>query len=123
VSSGRTRSNANLRPFKPGQSGNPGGRPKSLANRVRELVGDDGEQLARFMLDILNDEAVPRKERIDAATWLADRGWGRPTTTIATEAAEPVSTTVIVESIASQAPRAQLEKAEPDVTDAEYEES
>jgi hypothetical protein len=30
----------------PGVSGNPGGCPKGLSRRVRELVGDDGEAIA-----------------------------------------------------------------------------
>ena len=33
--------------FTPGMSGNPGGCPKGLARRVRELVGDDGHAIAR----------------------------------------------------------------------------
>lgn len=37
-----------------GQSGNPGGRAKGLQRRVRELVGDDGERIAAFLLDVLN---------------------------------------------------------------------
>jgi hypothetical protein len=36
----------------PGQSGNPGGRPRGLARRVRELVGDDGELILQFMVDV-----------------------------------------------------------------------
>src|SRR5690242_1370126 len=37
--SGETAGRKNLRPFKPGQSGNPGGRPKNtLLRRVRELL-------------------------------------------------------------------------------------
>lgn len=63
--------------FVPGNNGNPGGRPKGLAKRVRELVGNDGETLAEFMLEILNNPAEKTKERMDAATWLADRGWGK----------------------------------------------
>jgi hypothetical protein len=33
------------RGFTPGVSVSPGGRPKGLARRVRELVGDNGEKL------------------------------------------------------------------------------
>jgi hypothetical protein len=44
------------RPFAPGVSGNPGGRPKGLARHVRGLVGDDGRRIADFMLAVLEDE-------------------------------------------------------------------
>lgn len=41
------------RGFVPGQSGNPGGRPKGLSRRVRELVGEDGEAIAEYMLSVM----------------------------------------------------------------------
>ena len=63
--------------FKPGQSGNPGGRPKGLSRRVRELVGDDGHEIADFMFSVMADERARNADRIDAAKWLADRGFGR----------------------------------------------
>jgi hypothetical protein len=39
------------RPFPKGVSGNPGGRPKSLSRKTRELVGGDGEPLIRLAFD------------------------------------------------------------------------
>ena len=38
--------------FTPGVSGNPGGRPKGLSRRVRELVGENGEAIAEYMLSV-----------------------------------------------------------------------
>lgn len=68
--------------FKPGQSGNPGGRPKGLSRRVRELVGDDGHEIAEFMFSVMADERARNADRIDAAKWLADRGFGRAAITV-----------------------------------------
>jgi len=65
------------RPFPKGVSGNPGGRPKGLARYVRELVGDDGRSIADFMLRVLEDESEKTETRMEAARWLADRGFGK----------------------------------------------
>src|SRR5439155_15128273 len=70
------------RPFPKGVSGNPGGRPKGLARYVRELVGDDGRRIADFMLSVLDDETERTETRIQAATWLADRGFGKAPATM-----------------------------------------
>jgi hypothetical protein len=66
------------RGFLPGASGNPGGRPKGLARRVRELVGDDGTAIADFMFAVMVDQRARMGDRLDAARWLADRGFGKP---------------------------------------------
>jgi hypothetical protein len=65
--------------FMPGRSGNPGGRPKGLAKRVRELVGPDGERLVAFHVDVMEDPEQKMTDRLVAARWLADRGFGRVT--------------------------------------------
>ena len=83
--------------FPKGVSGNPGGRPKGLARYVRELVGDDGRRIADFMLGVLDDEAERTETRMQAATWLADRGFGKtPVTMDAGVSSEPV--TIVVQS-------------------------
>jgi len=61
----------------PGVSGNPGGRPKGLSRRVRELVGEDGHAIAEFMFIVLSDETERTADRMEAAKWLADRGFGK----------------------------------------------
>lgn len=63
----------NLKPFKPGQSGNPGGRPKKdLASLIaREVFAEDPEAIKAAFAKALH--------RGDAAVFkaLADRAFGR----------------------------------------------
>jgi len=44
---------------------------------VRELVGDEGTEIAEFMYAVMLDEGARRADRLDAARWLADRGFGK----------------------------------------------
>ena len=91
--SGRAKSNANLKRWPPGQSGNPAGRRKSLCEVIRKQTRDGAEIIA-FMVGILRGEPYqypglppgPHKgvaflptpgERLEAAQWLADRAWGK----------------------------------------------
>jgi hypothetical protein len=64
------------RPFLPGNSANPGGRPKGLAALVRDQTGD-GAELVAFMLRVLRGKRQPLRYRLEAAAWLADRGFGK----------------------------------------------
>ncbi len=74
-----------LKPFKPGQSGNPGGRPKGLAESVRKHVPPsklvDLHKLIALApsMDVKKElgEAPTIKDRQASADWLADRGWGK----------------------------------------------
>ena len=62
--------------FQPGHSGNPGGRRVTLCGLIRRAT-KDGRELVDFHLTVLRDPQHPLRERLTAAAWLADRGFGK----------------------------------------------
>lgn len=71
--------------FKPGQSGNPSGRPK-IAGHIRDLARQYTEDAIKTLAAIMIDVKAPPSARIFAANSLLDRGWGKATTYVASEA-------------------------------------
>ena len=67
--------------FQPGQSGNPGGRPKGGVE-VRELARQHTAAAIR-RLSHLMENGQSEQAQIMAANSLLDRGWGKPTQSIA----------------------------------------
>lgn len=63
--------------FKPQNRANPGGRPKGLVRKIRQLT-DDGVALAVFMYEVWQGKITPTDSQFKAATWLAEHGFGRP---------------------------------------------
>ena len=63
-------------PFKKGQSGNPGGRPKAL-REVEELARRHTVDALKTLAAIHNDTKAPPAARVAAANALLDRGWGK----------------------------------------------
>ena len=63
--------------FLAGQSGNPGGRPVGIREQIKQRTAD-GNELVEVVLGVLRDQNASNRERMEAATWLADRGFGKP---------------------------------------------
>lgn len=78
------------RPFQKGQSGNPGGKPKSADTVEARKVVADVKALAReytaeaidTLRNVMRDAKAPPAARIGAASTLLDRGHGKPPQTI-----------------------------------------
>jgi Family of unknown function (DUF5681) len=71
--------------WKPGQSGNPRGRPRVVAD-VRELARRYTADAMSVLAAIMSDPKVVPAARVSAATALLDRGWGKPQPPINAEA-------------------------------------
>lgn len=72
--------------WKPGQSGNPKGRPRSglaFAERVRERI--DPDLIIDLAVRVAADETLSPKTRLEALWPLIDRGFIKPPTTIAAQ--------------------------------------
>ena len=57
----------------------------------------DGSELTDFVLSVFRGEnGASTKERMDAATWLADRGFGKPTVNAAAQAPSIGDFTIVI---------------------------
>lgn len=70
--------------FKPGQSGNPAGRPRNPKNaaEVREMARERSGAMIEFLGRVALDSRVPINARIQCAVEILNRGWGKPTATL-----------------------------------------
>ena len=87
----------NIQQFQPGQSGNPGGRPKlgvALAEKVRKAT-KDGNTLIRLLVEIADGgQEAKLSDRLAAADMLLSRGWGKSVSQIEVTADVQVSHTL-----------------------------
>ena len=74
--------------FAAGLSGNPGGRPKEIAE-IRELARAHTAEALGTLAAIMHSTDAPPGARIAAANALLDRGWGRPTQPLAGDDSAP----------------------------------
>jgi hypothetical protein len=68
-------------PFQKGQSGNPGGRPKALAE-IQDAARAHSIAAVETLARIASDTSAPPAAQVAAANAILDRGWGRPTVSV-----------------------------------------
>src|SRR5436309_1691880 len=68
-------------PFKKGQSGNPGGRPKVVGD-VQELAREHSTEAIATLATIMRDETAPPAARAMASNSILDRAYGKPRQTL-----------------------------------------
>lgn len=70
-------------PYRPGQSGNPSGRPRGAKGLARYIASqtEDGRELVDRLLEMSRDPNTPVRERVLCTMHLLDRGVGKPMTT------------------------------------------
>jgi hypothetical protein len=110
--------------FKPGQSGNPGGRPKA-ADDVQAIAREHTPEAIRTLVRVLSSKN--ERAAVAAATALLDRAWGKPLQPLRDEsgntpvvqhllAAQIISRELVLE-LASQPAPATAQPTQPKVVD------
>ena len=64
-------------PFKPGQSGNPGGRPKGKVKQIAAKAREHADAVVEELANIVMDKDEKASDRIAAGKELLDRGIGK----------------------------------------------
>lgn len=67
----------NLKPFAPGQSGNPGGRPR-IPDDVKALARSYTRKAIETAAEIMRNPEETGTARMSAVNTILDRGWGKP---------------------------------------------
>lgn len=63
--------------WKPGQSGNPSGRPKVIGE-IRDLARAHTVDALETLLAVMSSKEAPPAARVSAAAHILDRGYGKP---------------------------------------------
>jgi hypothetical protein len=67
--------------FKPGQSGNPSGRPAAI-REVERLAREHSADAIDALAQIMRNSKSPPSARVSAAETLLNRAWGKPSQTV-----------------------------------------
>lgn len=100
--------------FEPGNTiSKMGGRPKGLARRIRDMVGDDPARVANVLFDILEDPTARNGDRIAAAREILDRGWGKAPAFAPIEGGDPLEANELDRAIRDIADQLVARRAHP----------
>ena len=88
------------RPFQKGTSGNPGGRPRVLAD-VQELARERSPDAINTLAAIMDDQKAAPAAKVAAANSLLDRGYGKPTQPISQPLAKVDPSSISDEELAA----------------------
>lgn len=91
------------------------GRPKGLARRIRDMVGDDPARVANVLFDILEDEKCRPSDRIAAAREILDRGWGKAPAFAPIEGGDPLEANELDKAIRDIADQLIARRASPTI--------
>lgn len=77
---GNRRRTGNKTSFKPGQSGNPSGRPKKTQEQQDALaaIRDLAPQASAVLMDVMSNPSAPPAARLKAVEMILDRTYGKP---------------------------------------------
>ena len=91
--------------FKPGQSGNPGGRPK-IISEIQEMARKHTAEAIETLVAVMRDASASPAARVSAASAVIDRAAGKPVQAIEasgfTQPASELSDDELAASIASE---------------------
>ncbi len=83
--------------FKPGQSGNPSGRPRGIASQARELIDDNPRELLTTLLEIARDPEERGSERRACIAEYLDRAYGKSATFAPIDGEDPLDLTELAQ--------------------------
>jgi len=96
-------------PFKPGQSGNPGGKSKVLVDgrTLTDLARDHTAKAVDALVKVLDNAEASDAAKVSAATAILDRGWGRPKQDLGIEMKPDEATAALLEQARKRAATSQ----------------
>ena len=84
------------RPFRAGESGNPGGRAK-LPKEFHELARAAAPKALQMAISFVEDESLDPRVRLQAAEMVMSRAFGRPRQEVAAEVTSNVRSVTVAE--------------------------